>query len=69
MSDSQEIDSHWLCCVCIDVTVGFGRPEATFNESDGLYRMCIVKDRVTAQRVTVEISDTPGTADRNQGIE
>ena len=50
------------------MTVGFGRPEAGFNESDGAYRMCIVKDRVTAQRVTVALSDTPGTAQRDEGI-
>ena len=49
------------------VTVSFGRPEASFNESDGEYRMCIVKDRDTAQRVTVELTDTPGTAGRNEG--
>ena len=49
------------------MTVGFGRPEASFNESDGRYRMCIVKDRETAQRVTVEVTDTPGTAGRNEG--
>lgn len=53
--------------LCVEVTVEFGRPEASFNESDGLYRMCIVKDRVTAQRVIVEISDTPATAGRDEG--
>ena len=49
------------------MTVSFGRPEASFNESDGEYRMCIVKDSETAQRVTVELTDTPGTAGRNEG--
>lgn len=49
------------------MTVQFGRPSATFNESDGLYRMCIVKDRDTASRVTVSITDTPVSANRDEG--
>ena len=65
-SNLSDLNSLSLCCV--GVTVEFGSPEASFNESDGVYRMCIVKDRETAQRVTVQITDTPGTADRNQGI-
>ena len=58
-----------LCCdlsVAV-VTVMFGRPEASFNESEGMYSMCIVKDRVTARRVSVTILDTSGTAIRNTG--
>ena len=45
----------------------FGSPEASFNESDGEYRMCIVKDSVTAQTVTVPLFDNPGTAGRDEG--
>ena len=45
----------------------FGSPEATFNESDGIYRMCIVKDSVTAIRVIVALEDIPGTALLNEG--
>ena len=50
-----------------DVTVMFGRPMASFNESDGEYRMCVVKDRVTARRVTITLSDSPDTAGRDEG--
>lgn len=49
------------------VRVDFGRPEASFNESDGIYTMCIVKNTTTAQRVTVELSNTPGTALLDEG--
>ena len=49
------------------VTVMFARPMASFNESDGAYRMCVVKDRVTARRVTVTLTDAPGTAGRDEG--
>ena len=45
----------------------FGRSMASFNESDGAYRMCVVKDRVTARRVTITLSDIPETAGRNEG--
>ena len=45
----------------------FARPEASFNESEGRYTMCIVKDSVTAQRVTVLLSDDSGTALRDEG--
>lgn len=29
--------------------------------------MCIVKEGVAAQRITVRLTDTPGTAIRNEG--
>ena len=50
-----------------EVTVMFGRSMASFNESDGVYRMCVVKDRVTARRVTITLSDMPETAGRDEG--
>lgn len=49
------------------VTLNFGTPEVSFNESEGIYRMCIVKDGVALQRITVRLTDTSGTAIRNQG--
>lgn len=50
------------------VTVEFGRPEATFNESEGKYTMCIVKDKETVHSVIVSLTDIPGTAERNIGM-
>ena len=50
------------------VTLGFEKPEASFNESDGQYKVCIVKDKETASNIVVSVQSRPGTAQQNIGI-
>lgn len=53
--------------VLAEVTVGFGRTSATFNESDGQFTMCVVKDRETAVPVEFFVEDIPNTATKPSG--
>lgn len=63
----QRLRMRVIFVVAAVVTVEFGRPEATFNESEGKYTMCIVKDKETVRSVIVSLTDIPGTAERNIG--
>lgn len=53
----------------VAVTVSFGRPNVTVNESDGFFRMCVVKDRETIVPVTVDIISRAGSATEGSGEE
>ena len=51
----------------IVLTVGFGRDGVFVDESTGEFRMCVVKDRVALQDVTVTIASQPESASPDLG--
>ena len=55
-------------CLFTVVTVGFGSPGVTVTESQGYFTMCLVKDADTIGDVTVDITDTAGTATAVDGV-
>ena len=48
--------------MCEGVTVGFGSDGVSVQESSGQFRMCVVRDRVALQDITVTISSEDNTA-------
>ena len=49
-------------CVTKGVTVGFGSHGVSVQESSGQFMMCVVRDRVALQNITVTISADDDTA-------
>ena len=56
-----------ILCLCSVVTVGFGSGGVTVYESSGQFIMCVVKDQVVVQEVTVTIDPQNETAISNLG--
>ena len=54
--------------VFIEVTVGFGSPGVSVNESSGQFMMCVVRDVEALQDITVTISSEDGTAISDVGM-
>ena len=57
-----------LCINFVDVTVGFGSPGVSVQESSGQFMMCVVRDSEALQDITVTISSEDGTAISNVGV-
>ena len=53
--------------VYVEVTVGFGSPGVSVQESSGQFMMCVVRDVEALQDITVTISSEDGTAIANIG--
>lgn len=49
------------------VTVGFRETNSTFDESAGMFIVCVRKDRATARDVSLAVSDTEITATEPDG--
>ncbi len=49
------------------VTVGFGSAGVSVPESQGYFTMCVLKDTDTIGDVTMEISNTAGSATASNG--
>ena len=50
------------------MTVGFGSEGVSVVESSGEFRMCVVRDRVALQDITVTIEAQDETATSNTGM-